>query len=155
MWLYGALHKEIWYINTEFKKATSSPATTQQRDRSVNRATLSEERIIRLIEMKNKQALIKLAKECHVDCSGSKRDIVNRISKQVPDFNKIFTKLPGSSGGWLTFCCVHGVVYYFCCIRRSESPRHYNDGIISLRYVPNVFCIDMAQLISKIKIWSC
>ena len=64
-------------------------------------------------------------------------------------FRKIFSNIWGNSGGWLTFSCPHGVVYYLKFLLRSESSRDYIDGLLSMKHIPNVVVIDMAHIIAK------
>ena len=45
--------------------------------------------------------------------------------------------------------CPHGVVYYLKFLLRSESSRDDIDGLLSLKYIPNVVLIDMAHIIAK------
>ena len=90
-----------------------------------------------------------LADEMGASKSGSIKDIIHRISNIAPEFNKIFSKLPGHSGGWLTLSCTHGVIYYLNCIRRAEGVRDYIDAMLSLKHIPNVSIIDMAHLVAS------
>ena len=45
--------------------------------------------------------------------------------------------------------CPHGVVYYLKFLLRSESSRDDIDGLLSLKYIPNVVLIAMAHIIAK------
>ena len=57
-------------------------------------------------------------------------------------FRKVFSNIWGHSGGWLTFSCPHGVVYYLKCLLRSENSRDDIDGLLSMKHVPNMVVID-------------
>ena len=64
-------------------------------------------------------------------------------------FRKIFSNIWGNSGGWLTFSCLHGVVYYLKFLLRSESSRDYIDDLLSMNHIPNAVVIDMAHIIAE------
>ena len=64
-------------------------------------------------------------------------------------FRKIFSNIWGNSGGWLTFSCPHGVVYYLKFLLRSESSRDYIDDLLSMNHIPNAVVIDMAHIIAE------
>ena len=93
-----------------------------------------------------------LAKKLGVAAKGSKLDIINRIKtglgKNNIKFNKIFRKMFGFSGGWLTVACQHGIIYAIKFLLRSESPRDYLDILRGLRHRPNIFINDMAHIVS-------
>ena len=55
----------------------------------------------------------------------------------------------GHSGGWLSFSCLHGVVYCLKFLLRAESCRDYVDGCLSMSNLPNVFVANMAQIVAK------
>ena len=84
---------------------------------------------------------------------GSKLDIINKIKNCIvgegDKFNKIFRKMFGYSGGWLTFSCIHGIIYAVKLLLRSESRRDYIDILRSLKYKPNVFINDMAHMVAR------
>ena len=60
-----------------------------------------------------------------------------------------YTHATPHSGGWLTFSCPHGVVYYLKFLLRSESSCDYIDCLLSMKHIPNVVLIDMAHIIAK------
>ena len=61
---------------------------------------------------------------------------------------KLFSKLGGHNGGWLTFSCQHGIIYYLKVPIRAESPRDYLDGLLSMAHIPNIIIVDMPQIVS-------
>ena len=77
----------------------------------------------------NRDVVVSVAKETNVSTEGSKLDII--------------------FGGWLTFNCIHGICYYVKFLNRSESPRDYVDGLLSMKHLPNVTIIDMAHILAK------
>ena len=80
-------------------------------------------------------------------------DIIMRIKaaalKDGKKFRKIFSKIWGHSGGWLSFSCPHGVVYYLKFLLRPESSRDYVDGLLSMEHLPNITVIDMAHIVAN------
>ena len=95
----------------------------------------------------------KAARSCNVSTVGSKIDIIMRIKAAIlaedSKFIKIFSNIWGHSGGWLTFSCPHGVVYYLKLLLRSESSRNYIDGLLSIKHIPIVVLTDTAHIIAK------
>ena len=95
----------------------------------------------------------KAARSCNVSTVGSKIDIIMRIKTAIltddSKFRKIFSNIWDHSGGWLTFSCPHGVVYYLKLLLRSESSRDYIDGLLSIKHIPIVVLIDVAHIIAK------
>ena len=95
----------------------------------------------------------KAARSCNVSTVGSKIDIIMQIKAAIltedSKFIKIFSNIWGHLGGWWTFSCPHGAVYYLKCLLRSESSRDYIDDLPSMKHIPNVVVIDMAHIIAK------
>ena len=129
--------------------------------RKVNRETgeieidcreLSEERLIETMFESKHCDLQKLARKVGVSGKGSKLDIINRVKEglgtQNTKFNKMFKKMFGRSGGWLTVACEHGVIYAVKFLLRAESPRDYIDIIRGFKHQPNVFVNDMAHMVA-------
>ena len=83
---------------------------------------------------------------------GSKLDIINRVKNCIvgegDKFNKIFRKMFGYSGGWLTSSCIPRIIYAVKFLLRSESPRDFIDILQSLKYKPNEFINDMAYMVA-------
>ena len=121
---------------------------TSTEEIDLNTNNITEERLLKLIESSDKESLKNMAREANISCSGSKMDIINRFKTNVPLFNKIFSKIPGKSGGWVTFACPHGIVYYLNSLRRAESVRDYVDGYLSMLHPPTVTIFDSAHLLS-------
>ena len=135
-------------FNTEYRKINKRTGEMEEDCRE-----MSEERITEMMQSYNLRKVRSVAKSCNIATSGSKTDIILRIkeciSRREGTFNKIFSKLWGHSGGWLSFSCPHGIVYYLKFILRSESCRDYLDGILSMKFIPNICVIDMAQMVAK------
>ena len=71
------------------------------------------------------------------------------INKNDDKFKKVFSKLWGHSGGWLSFSCPHGIVYYLKFLLRAESCRDYVDGLLSLKHQPNIVIVDMVHIVAN------
>ena len=82
-----------------------------------------------------------VAKSCNI--ATSKLDILLKIKEVINKndaiFKKVFPKLWGHLGGWLSFSCPHGIVYYLKLLLRAESCRDYVDGLI----------VDMAHIFAN------
>ena len=70
-------------------------------------------------------------------------DLKNNFSEKQENFGKLFLKLGGFSGGYLTYNCIHGVSYYLKMPIRAEGPRDYIDGMLCMKQPPKVTVIDM------------
>ena len=72
---------------------------------------MTEERILEMLFSDTLQK--SAAKTCKVSTVGSKMDIIIRIKAAALNdgkkFRKIFSKICGHLGGWLSFSCLHGV----------------------------------------------
>ena len=94
-----------------------------------------------------------LAADVGISSKGTKFDLVNRIKSVIragsSKFNKILRKFFGSSGGWVTFCCIHGIIYAVKFMLRAESPQDYIDILQSLKHKPNVFINDMEHIVAS------
>ena len=135
--------------NTEHKKMSSSLENMEEDFRE-----LSEERILEMLSHDTAVKVRSTAKSCGIsNIKGSKIDILMRIksaiNKDSEKFKNIFTKLWGHSGGWLTFSCLHGIVYYVKFLIRAESCRDYVDGLLSFKHIPNVVIVDMAHILAR------
>ncbi|KAJ8023112.1 HMG domain-containing protein 3 [Holothuria leucospilota] len=76
------------------------------------------------------------------------RKIRDTLSKDDTKFDKLFTKLQGSSGGWASMVCPHGIVYAIKFLLRAESPRDIVDLVQSMKHTPNVVVVDMANMVA-------
>ena len=54
----------------------------------------------------------------------------------------------GCFGGWVSGCCIHGIVYVLKFVLRAESPRDYVDLLLSMTFQSNVTIIDMANMVA-------
>eukprot|EP00795_Rhopilema_esculentum_P014880 gene14880-6013_t len=113
---------------------------------------MSEERLLETLFESSSKDVRLLARKLGVSSKGTKLDIINRIKtglgKNNVKFNKIFRKMFGFSGGWLTVACRHGIIYALKFLLRSESPRDYIDILRGLKHRPNIFINDMAHIVA-------
>ena len=98
-------------LNTEFKKVNKSTGKLEADCRF-----MTEERILEMLSSEKLKKVKSVAKSCNIATKGSKLDILLKIkeviNKNDAKFKKVFSKLWGHSGGWLSFSCPHGIVYY-------------------------------------------
>ena len=135
-------------LNTEFKKVNKSTGKLEADCRF-----MTEERILEMLSSEKLKKVKSVAKSCNIATKGSKLDILLKI-KEVINKNdakskKVFSKLWGHSGGWLSFSCPHGIVYYLKFLLRAESCRDYIDGLLSLKHEPNIVIVDMAHIVAN------
>ena len=62
---------------------------------------------------------------------------------------EIYSKIWGHSGGWLSFSCPRGVVYYLKYLLRSKSSRDYVDGLLPMEHLPNITVSDMDHIVAN------
>ena len=114
---------------------------------------MTEERLWEMLSNDTLRKVKSAAKTCKLPTVGSKIDIIMRIKaaalKDGRKFCKAFSKIWGHLGGWLSFSCLHGVVYYLKFLLRSESSRDYVDGLLSMEHLPNITVIDMAHIVAN------
>ena len=83
----------------------------------------------------------------------SKYEILNDLKKNFSEnnenFGKLFLKLGGFSGGYLTYNCIHGIAYYLKMPIRAEGPRDYIDGMLCMKHPPKVTVIDMPHYLVR------
>ena len=134
-------------VNTEHRKINKQSGEIEADCRE-----LSEERLIEFMHKGKAVEIRQIARKAGVSDKGSKLDILNRVQRALhgdkAKFNKIFKKLWGCSGGWLTITCPHGIIYGVKFLLRSESPRDYIDMLRSMQHRPNVFVCDMAHMVA-------
>ena len=135
-------------LNTEHRKINKGNGKLEEECRE-----MSQERILEMLSNDSYLQVKNTAKRCKISTAGSKIDIIMRLksvlTRDEEKFNKIFTKMWGHAGGWLSFSCPHGVVYYLKFLLRAESCRDYVDGCLSMAYLPNVVVVDMAHIVAK------
>ena len=68
--------------------------------------------------------------------------------KTWKNLTKFFRNVWGCSGGWVSGCCIHGIVYVLKFVLRAESSRDYVDLLLSMKFQPNVTIIDMANMVA-------
>ena len=72
---------------------------------------MSQERILKMLSNDSYLQVKNIEKRCKISTAGSKIDIIMRLksvlTRDVEKFNKIFIKMWGHSGGWMSFSCPH------------------------------------------------
>eukprot|EP00795_Rhopilema_esculentum_P016114 gene16114-7464_t len=137
-----------YVVNSEHRKVHRKTGEPE-----IDCRELSQERLLEQMFEAKIPDVRRLARKVGVSAKGSKIDLINRMKEAIgrndEKFNKIFKKMFGRSGGWLTLACTHGVIYAVKFLLRSESPRDYIDMIRSLKHKPNVFIVDMAHMVAS------
>ena len=134
---YMKLNRKTGEINPEFLKE------------------MNEERLFEIISDKTYKELLTLAKEMNMTHLSKKnkrdilKDIYDKLQSKNQNMKKMFLKMGGFSGGYLTYNCVHGISYYLKMPLRSEGARDYVDGLLSMKHIPNVTVTDMPQLLVR------
>ncbi|XDV46888.1 hypothetical protein PO909_016692 [Leuciscus waleckii] len=105
-------------LNTEYKKVT-------------------EDRLTEELYKQKVQVVRNLCKECGLDPSGSRADLLLRLSSEM--------KSRQTYGGWAVIMCPCGIVYSIKCQIRAESPRDFADMLLSWKHMPNVIIDDFAR----------
>ena len=135
-------------LNTEHRKINKRNGKLEEECRE-----MSQERILEMLSNDSYLQVKNTAKRCKISTARSKIDIIMRLksvlTRDEEKFNKIFTKMWGHSGDWLSFSCPHGLVYYVKFLLRAESCRDYVDGYLSMAYLPNVVVVDMTHIVAK------
>ena len=138
-------------LNTEYKKLDRKTGTFDPEYLK----ELTEERLFELVSQKPLKVLKNIAKEMKMtNFSGkNRREILKAIQTNLSgdnqSFGKLFLNMGGFSGGYLTYNCIHGISYYLKMPIRTEGPRDYIDGLLSMKHLPNVTIIDMPQHLVK------
>ncbi|XP_058504276.1 uncharacterized protein LOC131471639 [Solea solea] len=121
-------------FNKEYKKVKGSKGSNPLKQAEVDRLTTE------VMDLKV-DLLRTLVKQCGLDSSGSKMDLVIRLREQMKDrstYDKVFQKVWGASGGWAVIMCPCGVVSSVKFNIRAESPQDYADMLLSFKHLPNV-----------------
>ena len=136
-------------VNTEHRKGHKD-----NREIEPDCRELCEERLIDHMHKDKTCDIRKIAGKVGVSDKGSNLDIVTRVraalQKSSTKFNKMFKKLWGCSGGWLTVTCTHGIIYGVKVLVRAESPRDYIDILRSMKHRPNILVCDMAHMVAGV-----
>ena len=138
--------------NTVFNSEHRKVSRVLGVDNELECRELSEERLCAVIMEGKLREIQAIAESVGISRKGSKLDIVNRIKSTINNkdtFNKVFKKMFGSSGGWLSFACVHGIIYAAKFLLRAESPRDYIDVMRSFKHRPNILICDMAHMVAR------
>ncbi|XP_065132856.1 uncharacterized protein [Paramisgurnus dabryanus] len=141
-WIGRSTCKSNRVLNTEFEKVRPpKPA-------EVCELTVSEDRLTEELYKQKVQVVRKLCRECGLDSSGSRNDLLLRLSNELKSrhtYDKVFQKIWAASGGWAVIMCPCGIVYSIKCNIRAESPRDFTDMLLSWKYLPNVVIYDFAR----------
>nr|XP_054591904.1 HMG domain-containing protein 3-like [Nothobranchius furzeri]XP_054592254.1 HMG domain-containing protein 3-like [Nothobranchius furzeri] len=132
-------------LNTEYQKGQCSKRANSAEQAEMD---ISEDRLINEIINLKVDAVRKLAKQCGLESTGSKMDLVIRLKEQMKSrsaFDKVFSKVWGASGGWAVIMCPCGIVNSMKFNVRAESPRDYCDMLLSFKHFPNVVIYDFAR----------
>ena len=131
----------------EHRKIRQEDGKLEQDSREV-----TEERLLEMLHQSPLRDIRSFARKLGLNATGSKLDIIMAIKRAVgmdeEKLKKAFSKLWGSSGGWASGTCPHGVVYVLKFVLRSENPRDYVDILLSLKFQPNVTIVDVANLVA-------
>lgn len=145
--------KSSLLFNTEHRKVGRNDGELEKDCREI-----TEERLVELLNNSSFKDVQSVANSLGCKGKGSKMDIVMQIKKAISkndgNFKKVFNKLWGSSGGWVSGTCPHGIIYALKFVLRAESPRDYIDIILSMEHQPNIVVSDMANMLvahSKIR----
>ncbi|XP_071943752.1 uncharacterized protein [Antedon mediterranea] len=136
-------------INTEHRKVVRDTSQLE-----VDCRETSEERLLEMLHSRHIKVnqVRDLCRLCGVKPTGSKHDMVLRIRGKLPNdnvFNKVFSRVWGASGGWLSASCPHRIVYGVKFLLRAESPRDHVDLLMSLAKQPAIVVCDMPQMVSR------
>nr|XP_002732550.1 PREDICTED: uncharacterized protein LOC100376916 [Saccoglossus kowalevskii] len=138
----------VW--NTEHRKVIRETERLETDCRD-----MSEERLIELLNSSSiTVAKVKeICSTCNIAATGSKYDMVLRIRQALIKndniMNKVFQKIWGASGGWLSASCPHRIVYAVKFLIRAESPRDHVDLIRSFKVQPSVVIVDMPHMVAR------
>ncbi|XP_039606727.1 uncharacterized protein LOC120527410 [Polypterus senegalus] len=142
-WIGRRTRRSNVVVNTEFEKIHSPKSLSEAAEISV-----SEDRLIDELFKQKVEVIRKLCKECGLDSSGSRSDLLLRLSNEIKSrqmYDKIFQKIWAVSGGWAVIMCPCGIVYSLKCNLRAESPRDFADLLLSWKHMPNVVIYDFAR----------
>lgn len=132
--------------NTEHRKIKADDGEMEADCRE-----MTEERLYEMLHQSTMHELKEYANNVGLRPKGTKLEIImqlkNSVSKDKDKFKKVFTKVWGHSGGWVSGACEHGVVYALKFVLRSESPRDFVDLLLSMKHQPTVVILDMAHMV--------
>ena len=138
--------KSSLLFNTEHRKINRSSGELEGDCREI-----TEERLLEVLQNSTVREVQSFGLSLGFRGKGSKLDIImqvkNAMAKDDSKFKKAFHKMWGSSGGWVSGTCPHGVIYALTFVLRAESPRDYIDLILSMAHQPNIIMSDMANML--------
>ncbi len=133
-------------LNTEHRKVKKDTG-----DLETDCKEMTEESLYEMLHHSTLHELVDHAKRIGIKPKGTKLEIIvqikNSIGKDKEKFRKVFSKVWGRSGGWVSATCEHGVVYALKFVLRSESPRDFVDILLSMKHQPNIVIVDMAHMV--------
>ncbi|KAG1958031.1 hypothetical protein F2P79_006441 [Pimephales promelas] len=142
-WIGPNTRREDIVLNTEYAKMHAPRPATEDAELQI-----TEERLEEVLTDLKVDVVRRLCKQCGLDPSGSKMDLVLRLRQEMRNrssYDKVFQKVWGASGGWAVITCPCGVVYSLKFLLRAESPRDYADCLLSFKHFPNVNIYDFAR----------
>ncbi|XP_058614543.1 uncharacterized protein LOC131529049 [Onychostoma macrolepis] len=142
-WIGPNTRKEDTVLNTEYAKMHAPRPATEDAELEV-----TEERLEEVLTNLKVDVVRSLCKQCGLDPSGSKMDLVLRLRQEMRNrssYDKVFQKVWGASGGWAVITCPCGVVYSLKFLIQAESPRDYADCLLSFKHFPNINIYDFAR----------
>ncbi|XP_067285677.1 uncharacterized protein [Pseudorasbora parva] len=142
-WIGPNTRREDTVLNTEYAKMHAPRPATEDAELHV-----TEERLEEVLTNLKVDVVRRLCKQCGLDPSGSKMDLVVRLRQEMRNrssYDKVFQKVWGASGGWAVITCPCGVVYSLKFLVRAESPRDYADCLLSFKHFPNINIYDFAR----------
>ncbi|XP_066301003.1 uncharacterized protein [Branchiostoma lanceolatum] len=149
-WIAPDVLKSTSVYNTEYRKARKRD-TPNDESKAIHHH-LSKEKLEELLEDAKVLDIQEFCRKCGVPDKGSKMDMVGKLRdillKDRTQFDKVFSKIWGASGGHLTVCCPHLVSYAVKFPLRAEGPRDYMDILLSMKYPPTVTICDIPHMVS-------
>ncbi|XP_056109154.1 uncharacterized protein LOC130086936 [Rhinichthys klamathensis goyatoka] len=142
-WIGKNTRRSDIVLNTEYEKLHSSKSASETAE-----ITVTEERLKEELQKQKVNVIRKLCKECGLDSTGSRSDLLLRLSNELKSrqtYDKIFEKIWGASGGWGVIMCPCGIVYSLKSNLRAESPRDFADLLFSWKHLPNIIIYDFAR----------
>ncbi|XP_071359017.1 uncharacterized protein [Trachinotus anak] len=126
-------------LNKEFEKVCSSkPAEVR----------VSEDQLREELNKQKVEVVRTLCQECGLDSTGSRTDLLMRLSKGTKSrqkYDKVFQKTWFASGGWAVIMCPCSIVYSIKYNIRAESPQDFTDLLLSWKHMPNIVIYDFAS----------
>ncbi|XP_050973526.1 uncharacterized protein LOC127169897 [Labeo rohita] len=117
-WIGKNTRRSDSVLNTEYEKLHSSKPASETAE-----ITMTEERLKEELQKQKVNVIRKLCKECGLDSTGSRSDLLFRLSNEM-------------KSRWLGS---------LKCNLRAESPRDFVDLLFSWKHMPNIIIYDFAR----------